>query len=132
LNPSARLATLFDIRPDERRLVGHMLLLALCLGIPGIATETADPDEYQATLEDSLDHPEELVRLDVLGRIERHEYAQLLPAVHRRLAVEPSLAVRGAAIRTLATLGDSQTATVVYPALNAAEPELRVNAAPGA
>jgi AAA family ATP:ADP antiporter len=97
---------------------------------PGVAIYAMDtleaikPEALIPSLPALLDHPTPEVRRDVLGRIERHGWTSALPAVQDRVASEPSPAVRGTAVRTLAILG--QAAVVEEVAFFLADPEPQV------
>jgi AAA family ATP:ADP antiporter len=88
-------------------------------------------DQLAQQLPALLDHPAAEVRLDVLRRIERLNLVDTLPAVRQRMTSEEDEVVRGAALRVLAELGDAESLEELYPALEAAEPELRKGAVVG-
>ncbi len=95
------------------------------------ALEALAPEELPASLAALLEHRAPEVRLDVLRRAERLGLAELAPAIGRRARLEGSSEVRGASLRAMATLGDAATLEAVYPALEAADPQVRLGAMVG-
>ncbi|HZG68480.1 MAG TPA: HEAT repeat domain-containing protein, partial [Herpetosiphonaceae bacterium] len=93
--------------------------------------ESIDHVALPSALSDALAHPVPEVRQDVLGRIERLRLVALLPAVRERLRVDPVVAVRGACLRTLATLLPGAEAALIAAHLDDVEPEVRVGAVVG-
>lgn len=84
-----------------------------------------------ACLPGLLDHPAPEVRQDVLQRIERLGVTDAAAAVRQRVAQEPSPAVRGAALRTLASLAGPEALEALASYLQDPEPEVRRGAMVG-
>jgi len=61
----------------------------------------------------------------VLARLERLGGTTALPAIDHCFRSDPDSAVRSAALRTLATLGDLDQFEEVYTYLDAPDPQLR-------
>ncbi len=81
---------------------------------PGVAIyalnmlQAVGHESLPAFLGQALEHSAPQVRQDALQRIEQLDITSALPAVRKTLAAEPVGAVRGAAVRTLAALGQGE------------------------
>ncbi|HEY1011233.1 MAG TPA: HEAT repeat domain-containing protein, partial [Herpetosiphonaceae bacterium] len=93
--------------------------------------EEIEHESLPAFLRELVTHPAPEVRQEALVRLERLGAAQALDVVRARVAAEEVPAVRGAALRTLAALGESELFEEVSPYLDDPEPALRVGAMVG-
>ena len=93
--------------------------------------EAIKPESLIPSLPGLLQHPVPEVRQDVLQRIERHCWTPLLDAVRDRVTSEPLPAVRGAAVRTYAVLGEAQAFEEVAYFLGDGQPPVRRGAMVG-
>ena len=91
----------------------------------------SDPEWLAAALPSLLDHSAPEVRREALERIERLRLATALPAVRERLDRESSPALRGLALRTMATIGEAEVFEEVWPYLEDPDPQIRLEAAAG-
>jgi len=93
--------------------------------------EESDPAVLPTIFTELLGHPTTEIRLDVLQRIERLGIASATPAIRQRIKSEGSAAVRGASLRTLAILGNSEVFDKVYAYLEDPDPQIRRGALVG-
>jgi HEAT repeat protein len=93
--------------------------------------EQIDPDKLARSLPHLLEHPNEEVRVETLRSIERSQVNEALPAVRERVTIDESERVRGASVRVLAMMADSDELTTIYAYLEAPEVEIKKGAAVG-
>jgi AAA family ATP:ADP antiporter len=93
--------------------------------------EAMEHESLAACLQDLLTHPAPEVRQDVLERIGRLDLTSALAAVSQRVALEPSPAVRGTAVRTLAALGETEVFEEMSAYLEDPDPQVRRGAMVG-
>lgn len=93
--------------------------------------EALGPSEYMTGLEKLMHHPERVVRLDVLTRLERLGLKETIPLVQQQLRYEGSRPVQAASLRVLATLGGSAVFDQVSPFLTHSDPYFRQEALVG-
>jgi AAA family ATP:ADP antiporter len=93
--------------------------------------EAMEHESLATSLQDLLVHPTPEVRQDVLERIGRLDLTSSLAAVSQRVALEPSPAVRGTAVRTLAALGEMEVFEEVSAYLEDPDPQVRRGAMVG-
>lgn len=86
--------------------------------------EQSEHESFTATLTRLLDHPEVVVRSDVLTRLGRIRATEALDAVAERLEMETSPEVKAAALRAVCALGESEVVETVSPYLDASQAEL--------
>lgn len=91
----------------------------------------ADTNRLPVHLEGLLSHPSALVRAHSARQIDRHGLSRSIPAVLAQFRVEQIATVRAALRRTLAHLGDAETAGAVWVALDTSEPIVRQEALAG-
>ncbi|CAN5874916.1 hypothetical protein BH10CHL1_BH10CHL1_38210 [soil metagenome] len=85
----------------------------------------SDGETLVRCLPDLLKHPNKLVRLDVLMRLEQLGSIAALPAINQCFQTDPDSTVRSAALRTLATLGGPDCIDAIYSYLDAPDPQLK-------
>lgn len=78
-----------------------------------------------------LHHPSAVVRAQAVGALERHQVSAALPALLERRGSESDSTVRGALERATAALCEGEVVELVGPALQAADPAVRVGAMTG-
>ena len=78
-----------------------------------------------------VNHATPEVRLEALRRIEQLGLSEALETVRRRVAIEPLVSVRGAALRTLAALSAADDFEQLWPYLEDPSPEIRRGAMVG-
>jgi AAA family ATP:ADP antiporter len=93
--------------------------------------EEVQPTALAAMLPELLKHAAPEVRRDALERIARLHLPAALPAVKQRVVIEASPVVKGAALRTLAKLGDAEAIQDVFDYLNDPQPSIKVGAIVG-
>jgi len=93
--------------------------------------EAIEHESLADCLQGLLAHPIPEVRQDVLERITRLDLTSALAAVSQRVTLEPSPAVRGAALRTLAALGETEAFEEVSAYLEDPDPQVRRGAMVG-
>ena len=93
--------------------------------------ESLDHGALPAALTHALRHPVAEVRHEAIARIERLRLVVLLPAVQERLTVEPVTEVRGACVRTVATLSAGEAIDGIATYLEHSQPALRIGAVIG-
>ena len=120
-----------EFQPDQTSL--QIIQQRLAAPHPGTVIyaldllEASDAAAAARVLPDVLTHTNPLVRLDALARMERLGNASAISAIKRCVHADPSSVVRGAALRTLASLGGLETFDEVYAYLASDEPQLRQN-----
>ena len=100
-------------------------------GVALYALELLESLEHPAlpdALAHALRHPIAEVRHEAIARIERMRLAALLPEVEERLTVEPVMEVRGACVRTAATLTTNGDTDDIAAYLDDTQPALRIGA----
>ena len=93
--------------------------------------ERSEHESLETFLKKLLRHPAPEVRQDVLRRIERLGITSALKRVSTRLRLEGVPQVQGAALRTLAALGETEVFEQVLPYLEDPEPPVRLGAMVG-
>lgn len=101
--------------------------VAYCLGV---LEEIGHPG-LESDLVDLMSHPSPQVRSDVLLRIERLGFERAVGPVREKIVSEDAPAVRGAAIRALAALGEPEDIERLIRHLDDPEPEVRMGALVG-
>ncbi len=91
----------------------------------------AEHGSLEAHLVRLLDHPEARIRAEALTRLEQQGILTSLPAVEARLHVEAAPEVKGAAVRALCALKESDAVEEVTAYLDDLEPEIRLGAMVG-
>ena len=87
--------------------------------------EESGTPEFPAMLIRLLGYPSAEIRLNVLQRIERLKITSALPTIQERLKYEGSTAVRGASLRIIATLGDSEALDDIFTNLQQADSSIQ-------
>lgn len=85
----------------------------------------------EAILIGLLDHPDDGIRREALQRIEQLRMLPALDAIRRRFEIEKSSQVRGEALRTLASLSETEIVEEIAPYLEDADPKVRMGAMVG-
>lgn len=83
--------------------------------------EEIEHDALETFLVDLMGHPDPFIRKDVLQRIGRLKLAGTIGVVKSRVDTEQDTEVRGAAIRTLCELGETDVFDTVLPFLDDAD-----------
>lgn len=93
--------------------------------------EDVAPTALAAMLPELLKHAAPEVRRDALDRIMRLQLLAALPAVKESVLIEASPVVKGAALRTLAKLGDAEAIQDLFDYLDDPQPPIKVGAVVG-
>lgn len=88
-------------------------------------------ESLSSFLVELLEHPNAMIRQDVLGRIERIRAVDTLTAVEKHVVSEEAPQVRGAALRALCALGETEMVEHVASYLSDAHADIRMGAMVG-
>jgi HEAT repeat protein/ATP/ADP translocase len=93
--------------------------------------EDIEHDSLEVFLVDLTAHPDPFIRKDVLSRIGRLKMAGAIGVVSARVDVEEDAGVKGAALRTLCELGETDVFETVLPFLDDRKPDVKKGAMVG-